>query len=169
MEDTAALSAAKEEGMHRYALRVRYADTDQMGWAYYGHYFRWFEIGRTELLRSLGRSYSRIEREVGIRLPVREARCRYLRGARYDDPLVVETGVAGRSRVGVSFAYRIVPEAGGTPHAVGLTEHFFMDTAGRPVRPAPEVAELLERAPSAPEGLLAMIEGRKAGARDLRA
>ena len=143
--------------MHRFPLRVRYADTDRMGFAYYGHYLRWFEIGRAEMLRSLGRSYRAIEEEVGVLLPVREARCRYLRGARYDDALVVETGIAARSRAGVTFAYRIVPEAEGAPHAVGSTEHFFMDRSGRPVRPAAEVEELLARAPLAPSELLALL------------
>jgi acyl-CoA thioester hydrolase len=145
--------------MHRFALRVRYADTDQMGWAYYAHYFRWFEIGRAEMLRSLGRSYREIEDVVGVRLPVRTARCRYLRGARYDDALAVETGVLSRSRAGVAFAYRIVPEGGGAPHAIGLTEHFFMNAAGQPVRCPGELDELLTRAPRAPEELPGLIEG----------
>ncbi|MBI1798740.1 MAG: acyl-CoA thioesterase [Candidatus Eisenbacteria bacterium] len=143
--------------MHRFALRVRYADTDRMGWAYYGNYFRWFEIGRAEMLRSLGRSYLSIEDDLGLRLPVREARCRYLRGARYDDALVIETGVADRSRAGVEFAYRVMPEAGGTPHALGRTAHFFMDGDGRPVRVPHELDELLARAPIAPAELLAQI------------
>jgi acyl-CoA thioester hydrolase len=156
-----------EEGMHRYSLRVRYADTEPMGWAYYGHYFRWFEIGRAEMLRSLGRSYRAIEEEVGVRLPVRAARCHYLRGARYDDVLWVETGVVSRSRIGVTFAYRIVPDgaaggAGGAPCAIGATEHFFMDAAGKPMRAVAEVDELLKRAPLAPGELVKMIEDRAA-------
>ena len=136
--------------MHRYVLRVRYADTDQMGWAYYGEYFRWFEIGRAEMLRSLGVSYREVEDRLGMRLPVREARCQYLKGARYDDPLVIETALAERSRASVTFAYRVVAEAGGELHARGLTVHFFMDRDGRPARPAPELDALLERAPRAP-------------------
>ena len=148
--------------MHRYTLRVRYADTDQMGWAYYAHYFRWFEIGRAEMLRALGRSYRDLEEKAGVQLPVREARCHYLRGVRYDDALVVETGIASRSRAGVRFAYRIAPEAGGPPHALGLTGHFFMDARGRPVRPVPELDQLLARAPAAPPELIAWIENRSA-------
>jgi acyl-CoA thioester hydrolase len=159
MEDVAAVNGLEGGGMHRYPLRVRYADTDRMGWAYYGHYFRWFEIGRAEMLRSLGRSYRDLEEEAGVMLPVREARCRYLRGARYDDALVVETGIASRSRAGVRFAYRIAPESGGAPHAVGLTEHFFMDPSGKPIRPGPEIDAVLEGAPIAPAELIAMIEG----------
>jgi len=145
--------------MHLYSLRVRYADTDQMGWAYYGQYFRWFEIGRAEMLRSLGVSYREVEERLGMRLPVREARCRYLKGARYDEALVIETAVAERSRAGVSFAYRVVGERTGALHAVGGTTHFFMDRDGRPARPAPELDALLERAPRAPRELMAQIEG----------
>jgi len=78
--------------MHRFAFRVRYGDTDQMGMAYYANYLRWFEVGRAEMMRSLGTSYRAVE-DAGIRLPVLEARCRYLKAARYDDLLAVETGV----------------------------------------------------------------------------
>ena len=144
--------------MHRFTLRVRYADTDQMGLAYYGHYLRWFEIGRAEMLRSLGTSYREVEDRVGMRLPVLEARCRYLKGARYDDAVVIETAVAERSRAGVTFAYRVVSEADGTLHAVGRTVHFFMDREGRPARPAAELDALLERAPRAPRELLHQLE-----------
>ena len=143
--------------MHRYALRVRYADTDQMGWAYHGQYFCWFEIGRAEMLRSLGRSYREIEDELGLRLPVRDARCRYLLGARYDDAIAVETGLAERSRAGLTFAYRLVPEAGGAPLAIGRTEHFFMDREGRPVRPGGELDALLAKAPRADAALLGAL------------
>ncbi|MGH3054329.1 MAG: acyl-CoA thioesterase [Gaiellaceae bacterium] len=148
------MSTGKESRMHRFALRVRYADTDQMGWAYYGQYFRWFEIGRAEMLRSLGVSYREIEERLGMLLPVRDARCHYLKGAPYDQALVIETAVADRSRAGVTFAYRVVSEAGGAVHAVGRTVHFFMDRDGRPVRPASELGSLLERAPRAPRELV---------------
>src|SRR4030095_2156416 len=78
--------------MHRFELRVRYGDTDQMGFAYYAHYLRWFEIGRAEMLRSLGWGFRGVE-EPGTQRPVLEARCRYLKPARYDDELWIETGV----------------------------------------------------------------------------
>src|SRR5258705_5607295 len=92
--------------VHRYIIRVRYADTDQMGFAYYGNYLRWFEIGRAEMMRSLGRSYRDIESQ-GIWLPVLEARCRYLSPARYDDEVAIETGVLELNRASVRFGYRI--------------------------------------------------------------
>jgi acyl-CoA thioester hydrolase len=140
--------------VHRFAIRVRYGDTDQMGVAYYGNYLRWFEIGRAELMRSLGRSYREIE-EQGVRLPVVEAWCRYLKPARYDDAVVIETGVSRRARASVRFAYRIVRETEGELLAVGGTEHCFLDRNDRPVRAPQPLAELLERAPS---GIEARVE-----------
>jgi acyl-CoA thioester hydrolase len=135
--------------MHRYEIRVRYADTDQMGFAYYGHYLRWFEIGRAEMLRSLGRSYHLVETEDGVSLPVLEARCRYLRPARYDAALVIETGVASLGRASVRFAYRVRGAADGVLHAHGWTDHCFMGAGDRPVRPPASLRALLEAAPRA--------------------
>ena len=74
---------------------MRYGDTDQMGFAYYANYLRWFEIGRAEMLRSLGTSYRAIE-EGGVSLPVLEARCCYEEPARYDDVLVIQANSAVR-------------------------------------------------------------------------
>ena len=136
--------------MHRFELRVRYGDTDPMGWAYYATYLRWFEIGRAEMLRALGTSYREVEERVGVRLPVREAGCRYLRGARYDDLLAIETGVLERSAATVRFGYRVRRAADGELLATGFTDHFFMNPAGRPVRPPASVVELLKRAPQVP-------------------
>jgi acyl-CoA thioester hydrolase len=134
--------------MHRYAIRVRYADTDQMGFAYYAHYLRWFEIGRAEMLRALGWSYRAVE-EAGIQLPVLEARCRYRKPARYDDELMIETGVLELRRASVRFGYRIVRERDGELLASGETEHCFLDREGKPDRPPPRLAELLDQAPRA--------------------
>jgi acyl-CoA thioester hydrolase len=139
---------AREDPMHRFAIRVRYGDTDQMGMAYYGNYLRWFEIGRAEMMRSLGSSYRAIE-ESGIQLPVVEARCRYLKPARYDDLIAVETGVLDTGRASVRFGYRIVNEASGELLAHGMTEHCFLGEGGRPVRAPAPLAALLARAPRA--------------------
>ena len=136
--------------MHRYPIRVRYGDTDQMGFAYYAHYLRWFEIGRAEMLRSLGRSYRDVERD-GVSLPVLEAHCRYLSPAHYDDALTLETGVLQRSRASVRFGYRVVRDEDGAVLARGWTEHCFMNPAGKPVRPTASLAAMLERAPRAVE------------------
>ena len=116
-------------GMHVYEIRVRYGDTDRMGFAYYAHYFRWFEIGRAELLRSLGRSYRAVEDD-GIQLPVVEASCRYRKPARYDDLIAIETGVLALARASVAFGYRVTRD--GETLAEGRTEHCFLGTDGRP-------------------------------------
>jgi len=134
--------------MHRFPFRVRYGDTDQMGFAYYANYLRWFEVGRAEMLRSLGTSYRDVEAE-GTALPVVEARCRYLKPARYDDLLAIETGVQSVGRASVRFGYRVVREADGELLAFGHTEHCFLDREGRPARPPARLAALLEAAPRA--------------------
>jgi YbgC/YbaW family acyl-CoA thioester hydrolase len=72
-------------------LRVRYAETDQMGIVYYANYLVWFEIGRVELLRSLGLAYSQLETDHRLILPVVDAHCRYRAPARYDDEILIET------------------------------------------------------------------------------
>ena len=134
--------------MHRFELRVRYGDTDQMGWAYYGNYLRWFEIGRAEMMRSLGTSYRDIE-ESGVSLPVVEASCRYRKPARYDDAIVIETAVAELGRASVEFVYRVVREADGELLATGRTQHCFLTPDGRPGRAPERLTTLLERAPKA--------------------
>ena len=146
------MSAEHRAGPFRYAFRVRYADTDQMGFAYYGNYLRWFEIGRAEMMRSLGLSYRQIEEEEHVWLPVLEAGCRYLKPARYDDLITVETGVLELHRASVRFAYRLVREEGGELLALGHTEHCFLGRDGKPGRPSEELAALLRQAPAAPEG-----------------
>ena len=88
-------------------VRVRYAETDQMGIVYYANYLVWFELGRVEVLRSLGLAYSRLESDHGCLLPVIEARCRYRSPARYDDEIVIETRPAMLRGTVLKFAYRI--------------------------------------------------------------
>lgn len=88
-------------------VRVRYAETDQMGIVYYANYLVWFEIGRVELLRSLGLAYSQLEKEHECILPVVEASCRYRSPARYDDEILIETRPALLRGSVLKFAYRI--------------------------------------------------------------
>ncbi|MBK7094059.1 MAG: acyl-CoA thioesterase [Saprospiraceae bacterium] len=77
----------------RYSFRIRYADTDQMGYAYYGNYAKYYEIGRVETIRSLGFSYKDFETKLGIMLPVVNLESRFLKPAFYDDHLTVETKI----------------------------------------------------------------------------
>ena len=89
-------------------LRVRYAETDQMGVVYYANYFVWCEIGRVEFFRQLGYDYKQMEIDDDCHLPVVEARCRYRSPARYDDEVVIETRVTAlRSHV-IKFGYRLI-------------------------------------------------------------
>ena len=153
--------------MHRFELRVRYADTDQMGWAYYGNYLRWFEIGRAEMMRSLGRSYRAVEEEDGVLLPVLDARCRYFRGARYDERLTLETGVLDVARARLRFGYRVLGEHG-ERCALGYTEHCVVTRDAKPVRPPEPLAALLAAAPRVDRELAAMF-GRPRPAAQARA
>jgi acyl-CoA thioester hydrolase len=88
-------------------VRVRYAETDQMGIVYYANYLVWFELGRVELLRSLGLAYSQLEKEHECILPVVEATCRYKAPARYDDEILIETRPALLRGSVLKFAYQI--------------------------------------------------------------
>src|ERR1700751_2802211 len=88
--------------------RVRYAETVQMGIVYYANYLVWFEIGRVELLRSLGLAYSLLEANHGCILPVVDAHCRYRAPARYDDEILIETSPALLRGSVIKFAYRIL-------------------------------------------------------------
>jgi len=92
-------------------IRVRYAETDQMGIVYYANYLVWFEIGRVELLRSLGLAYSQLEKDHQCILPVVEASCRYRSPARYDDRILIETRPSLLRGSVIKFAYRIYREA----------------------------------------------------------
>ena len=113
-------------------VRVRYAETDQMGVVYYANFFVWFEIGRVELLRELGFAYKEMEQKDDSYIVVAEAHCRYLRPARYDDLLRIRTGIAdARSRT-LRFTYEIRSDATGQLLATGETTHVICDRTGRP-------------------------------------
>ncbi len=92
-------------------VRVRYAETDQMGVVYYANYLVWFELGRVEFLRGLGYDYSRLENEDGCILPVVEARCRYRAPARYDDRIAIEAWPMALRGSVLKFGYRILRES----------------------------------------------------------
>ncbi len=111
-------------------FRVRYAETDQMGVAYYANHLVWFELGRTEFFRQRGFVYKDIEEKDNCYATVAEVRCRYHAPARYDDTLTVRTWCkAARSRV-IQFEYEIVNEAG-TRVATGETLHVITDRNGK--------------------------------------
>lgn len=123
-------------------VRVRYAETDQMGIVYYANYFVWFEVGRTDLLRHAGRSYREMERE-GFSLPVVEAHCEYRQPARYDEELEIRTRAGLLSAVRVRFDYEVVRPSDDTVLAGGYTVHAALDAAGRPRRLPERISQLL--------------------------
>ena len=123
-------------------LRVRYADTDKMGVAYYANYFIWFEVGRTDLLRTSGWSYREMETE-GFSLPVIEAQCAYRAPARYDEEIEVRTSGVLVSPVRVKFTYEIVRAADQSMLAIGTTVHAALNRNGRPARLPDRVRDVL--------------------------
>lgn len=113
-------------------IRVRYAETDQMGVVYYGNYFTWFEIGRVELCRQLGFEYKQMEIEDDSFIVVAEASCRYKRPARFDDLLIIRTRMTQSQRRTIRFAYEILHHSSGELIATGETLHVVCDRQGRP-------------------------------------
>ena len=122
-------------------IRVRYAETDQMGVVYYANYFVWFEVGRTDLLRASGWNYREMEID-GFALPVIEAHCTYRESAKYDDEIEVRTSGAMLSPVRVQFTYEVVRMADAATLATGTTVHATLDRNGRPCRLPPRVRTL---------------------------
>jgi len=113
-----------------------------MGVAYHANYLRWFEMGRTEMFRSLGLSYRDIESK-GVYLPVSEAYCKFKSPARYDDMIVIETSLDSRVRGGIKFDYSIFSEDGQTLLVKGHTRHACLNGSGRVIRPPQFLLELI--------------------------
>jgi acyl-CoA thioester hydrolase len=122
-------------------VRVRYAETDKMGVVYYANYFVWFEVGRADLLRSLGWTYREME-HAGIALPVIEAHCDYRRPARYDDEIEIRTRGRMLSPIRMEFTYEVVRRGDETVVASGRTVHAALDPAGKPCRLPDRIRQL---------------------------
>jgi acyl-CoA thioester hydrolase len=110
-------------------IRVRYAETDQMGVVYHANYLIWFEVGRVELMRSLGFDYRRMEIEDDRHIVVVEAKCRYKASAKYDDVIAIETTISALRGFVLKFAYRVVRVEDGKLLAEGETTHVITDSA----------------------------------------
>src|SRR5262252_2889690 len=104
-------------------IRVRYAETDQMGVVYHANHFVWFEVGRVELLRQLGFSYRQMEQDDGCCITVVEARCRYKAPVRYDDEILIRTRLENVRESLVRFRYELFRESDGVLLAEGETTH----------------------------------------------
>jgi acyl-CoA thioester hydrolase len=114
-------------------VRVIYADTDAMGIVYHTNYIKWFEIGRTELLRAVGLVYAQIE-STGYNLPLTEAYCHYLLPARYDQILIVETELEYVKRASMKFNYIIWDDNMEKTFVEGYTVHACTNNQGKIVR-----------------------------------
>ena len=123
-------------------LRVRYAETDQMGVVYYANYLVWFEVARTDWLRQTDWTYRDMER-AGISLPVIEAHCEYRQPARYDDEITIATLATLVSPVRIRFDYAVTRSADKTIAAFGFTVHAAVDTSGKPCRLPLRVRDML--------------------------
>ena len=128
-------------------IRVRYAETDQMGVVYYANFFIWFEIGRVELLRQLGFQYKEMEIDDDCHIPVVEANCRYKSPARYDDELLLETTVLALRRTVIKFGYRLLRWENDalTLLAEGETTHVTVNRSMRKVRLPQKYVTVLEQ------------------------
>jgi acyl-CoA thioester hydrolase len=119
---------------HEARIRVRYAETDQMGVVYYANYLIWMEVGRVEYCKSVGLSYRDMEQNDSVLLAVVEANCRYLSPARYDDEVIVKTRVEQANTRMVRFAYEMRVAADDRRLARGDTKHLYFGRDFRPVR-----------------------------------
>ena len=119
-------------------IRVRYAETDQMGVAYYSNYLIWFEVGRSELCRRKGFSYAKLE-SLGYKLVVTDVHCRYRNSARYDEVVTIRTWLKGLNKRMVTFGYQILRKDQDKEEMIaeGETRHLCLVSNGTP-RSLPE-------------------------------
>jgi acyl-CoA thioester hydrolase len=118
---------------HTTQVRVRYGETDQMGYVYYGNYALYYETGRVEMLRSLGMSYRTMEEE-GVMLPVLSLNCKYIRPAKYDDLLTITTQLIELPNTRICFKYDIHNETGTLINTGDTTLVFVNKTTGKPTQ-----------------------------------
>jgi acyl-CoA thioester hydrolase len=117
------LARVLEQGYADARVRVRYAETDQMGIVYHANYLVWFEVGRVELMRQIGLDYKNMERDEGAMVAVVEATVRYKAPARYDDELIVRTRVSSAKLAILKFKYEVLRAADEVLLCEGETVH----------------------------------------------
>ncbi len=113
-------------------VRVRYEETDQMGVAYHGNYYTWFEVGRSSFFRSLGYTYAQLEEE-GIIMPVIESNCSYKIPAKYDEELLIRTKINQFRGARLEFEYQVIRKIDDKLLAKGKTMHAFVNKSLKPV------------------------------------
>jgi len=124
-------------------IRVRYKETDQMGIVHHSNYYTWFEVGRTEFMRSLGLTYRTME-ERGFMLPLTETYCQYKQGAKYDDVVIVRTKMTRFSGVRITMEYDVIREDDGKLLARGKTVHAITDKNLKPINIAKHDKEIYQ-------------------------
>lgn len=129
---------------HEVQYRVRYADTDKMGYIYYGHYPRLYEIGRVELLRSLGMTYSLLEDELELSMPVKSLDIRFVRSAYYDELITIKTKIKSYSQVGIIFRSEIFNEKGKLMNAGEVSLAFVNAKTMKGCPPPPALIAVIE-------------------------
>ena len=112
--------------VHEHKKRIRYGETDQMGYLYYGNYALLFEIGRVEAIRSLGISYKELEEKLRIMMPVLYMECKYRLPVKYDENVTIRTILKEMPTKMIEFHHEIRNEAGGIAHR-GIVKLFFVD------------------------------------------
>ena len=122
-------------------VKIFYKDVDQMGIVYYSRYFEYFEEARTELLASIGLGVTDVEKK-GIMLPVISSHCDYLRGARFEQNIIIRASISTEPRSKLQIDYSVFIEDEKEPIATGYTNHAFVNDKGVAVR-APKM--ILER------------------------
>ena len=123
-------------------IRVRYGETDQMGYMYYGNYAQYYEVGRVEMLRSLGMSYSSMEAD-GIMMPVLELKCKYIKPALYDQEITVKTIIKTLPGIRIFFEYELYNEKEELIN-IGATTLVFVDMKkNKPTNPPENFMEKL--------------------------
>ncbi|MCJ8209554.1 acyl-CoA thioesterase [Mucilaginibacter sp. RS28] len=128
---------------HTTKIRVRYGETDQMGYMYYGNYAEFYEVGRVEMLRSLGLTYKSME-ESGIMMPVLEMKCKYLKPARYDEEISVKVIMQKMPGVKIHFNYELYNESGALIHTGETLLVFVNMQTNRPCLPAQDFLDALK-------------------------
>jgi acyl-CoA thioester hydrolase len=124
-------------------VRVRYAETDQMGVVYHANYLVWMEVGRVEYWRAAGLRYRDMEREDGILLVVAEVNCRYRAPAFYDDEVIIRTSIAESNARMIKFSYELVAVDDGRVIATGETKHVFCGRDRKPTKVPAKYHEVL--------------------------
>ena len=125
-------------------IRVRYAETDRMGYVYYGHYSTYFEVARVEMLRSLGFSYKKLEDE-GVILPVLDYNIKYIRPGFYDDLLTIKTTIKELPTARMRFSYETFNEKKELINIAETTLVFVNKETGRPGSPPDDLMEVMKR------------------------